>query len=98
MDGIVGDIPVRVGDRVAVTTLLTTGDEAGALEAYSYVPADRARNLKLGAPVHLVDDAGNKIADTRSTFISPLDDSDKQNVLAEWGAEHARGRLRLTQQ
>src|SRR6266403_5119394 len=38
MDGIIGDIPVRIGDRVAVTTLLTTVDEPGALEAYIYVP------------------------------------------------------------
>jgi len=30
MDGIVGDIPVRVGDRVTVSTLLTTVDERGA--------------------------------------------------------------------
>src|ERR1700692_2270790 len=38
MNGIVGDVPVRVGDRVAVTTLLTTVDEPGAVEAYIYVP------------------------------------------------------------
>src|SRR5208283_2266998 len=37
-DGIVGDIPVHVGDRVTVTTLLTTIDLPGALEAYIYVP------------------------------------------------------------
>ena len=36
MEGMVGDIPVRVGDRVGVTTLLTTVDEPGALEAYIY--------------------------------------------------------------
>ena len=63
MDGIVGDIPVRVGDRVAVTTLLTTVDEPGAVEAYIYVPADRARNLRLGVPVHLIDAAGRKICE-----------------------------------
>ena len=34
MDGIIGDIPVREGDRVGVTTLLTTVDEAGSLGAY----------------------------------------------------------------
>ena len=48
MDGIVGDIPVRIGDRVAVTTLLTTVDEPGALEVYIYVPADRAQRLEAG--------------------------------------------------
>jgi len=46
MNGTVGDIPVRVGDRVAVTTLLTTVDEPGPLEAYIYVPADRARRSR----------------------------------------------------
>ncbi len=39
MAGIVGDIPVRIGDRVTVATQLTTVDEPGALEAYIYVPA-----------------------------------------------------------
>src|SRR5580704_10480214 len=48
MAGIIGDIPVREGDRVAVTTLLTTVDEPGTLEAYIYVPAERGRELHLG--------------------------------------------------
>src|SRR5438105_12298082 len=38
MNGIVGDIPVRVGDRVTNTTLLTTVDEPGSLEAYISIP------------------------------------------------------------
>src|SRR5262244_2415913 len=76
MDGIVGDIPVHVGDRVAVTTLLTTVDEPGALEAYIYVPAERARNLKVGLPVRLFDGAGNTICETSTTFVSPQVDTD----------------------
>ena len=60
-NGIVGDIPVRVGDRVQVTTLLTTVDQPGPVEAYIYVPADRARNLRIGVPVHLVDTAGKDL-------------------------------------
>jgi len=54
MDESSGDIPVRVGDRVIVSTLLTTVDEPGALEAYLYIPAARARNLRLGLPVKLL--------------------------------------------
>jgi len=98
MDGTVGDIPVRVGDRVAVTTLLTTVDERGPLEAYIYVPADRARNLRMGAPVHLVDGAGNKIADSQITFISPEVDTETQTVLAKAAADNAQGKLRVAQQ
>jgi RND family efflux transporter MFP subunit len=97
MDGIVGDIPVRVGERVAVTTLLTTVDEQGPLEAYIYVPADRARNLKLGLTVHLVDEAGNKVADTRITFLSPEADPETQTVLAKAMLENPHG-LRVAQQ
>ena len=48
MAGIVGDIPVREGDRVTVATLLTTVDEPGSLEAYIYVPAERGREVKPG--------------------------------------------------
>ena len=97
MSGTVGDIPVRVGDRVAVNTLLTTVDEPGPLEAYIYVPADRARNLKLGLQVHLTDDAGNKVADSRITFLSPQVDTETQTVLAKALLENPRG-LRVSQQ
>src|SRR6202048_1760618 len=98
MNGVVGDIPVRVGDRVSVSTLLTTVDEPGALEVYIYVPADRARNLKIGAPVHLVDGTGTKIADSRITFVSPEVDTQTQTVLAKAGAENVQGKLRVAQQ
>src|SRR6266446_3315559 len=67
MDGIVGDIPVHVGDRVSVATLLTTVDEPGALEAYIYVPVDRSRELKLGLPVRLVDENQKPLAETSVT-------------------------------
>jgi RND family efflux transporter MFP subunit len=97
-DGIVGDVPVRVGDRVAVTTLLTTVDEPGAVEAYVYVPADRARTLKMGVPVHLIDAAGHEIANSRITFISPQVDTDTQTVLAKATVENTQGNLRIAQQ
>jgi RND family efflux transporter MFP subunit len=98
MDGIVGDVPVRMGDRVAVTTVLTTVDEPGALEAYIYVPADRAKYLRLGVPVHLVDESGRGVADTRITFISPQVDSETQTVLAKATVENSQAKLRVAQQ
>jgi RND family efflux transporter MFP subunit len=95
--GIVGDIPVRVGDRVAVTTLLTTVDEPGAVEAYIYVPADRARDLKMGVPVHLIDAAGRDLADSRISFISSQVDTETQTVLAK-AIIPAQANLRTAQQ
>jgi RND family efflux transporter MFP subunit len=98
MDGIVGDIPVRIGDRVAVTTLLTTVDEPGALEAYIYVPADRARNLRVGVAVRLLDTEGHGLGDARLTFVSPQVDTETQTVLAKAMIPNVDGRLRVAQQ
>jgi multidrug efflux pump subunit AcrA (membrane-fusion protein) len=52
--GVVGDIPVRVGDRVTTSTVITTISDNAGLEAYIYVPIERAQDLKLGLPVRLV--------------------------------------------
>jgi RND family efflux transporter MFP subunit len=98
MDGIVGDIPVRMGDRVTVTTMLTTVDEPGALEAYIYVPAERARNLKIGLPVRLLDSASNSAGETRITFVSPQVDTDTQSVLAKATIANVEDKLRVAQQ
>lgn len=98
MDGIVGDIPVHVGDRVTVATLLTTVDEPGALEAYIYVPADKARALKLGLPVHLLDDAGNTMSETNISFVSPQVDTDTQTVLAKAPVQNPKSKVRIAQQ
>jgi len=98
MDGIVGDIPVRVGDRVIVSTLLTTVDQPGALEAYIYVPADRGRALKLGLPVELLDENGEVAAASKITFISPSVDTDTQTVLAKATIENPGAKLRIAQQ
>lgn len=97
-EGIVGDIPVHVGDRVTVSTLLTTVDLPGALEAYIYIPADRTKDLRLGLPVKLLDENGNDVSDTKITFVSPQVETDTQTVLAKATVENARAKLRIAQQ
>jgi RND family efflux transporter MFP subunit len=98
MDGIVGDIPVRVGDRVTVSTLLTTVDEPGALEAYIYVPGARAKELRLGLPVRLTDSQGALQAETQITFVSPQVDPETQAVLAKAAVGNPKAKLRIAQQ
>jgi RND family efflux transporter MFP subunit len=98
MEGIVGDIPVRVGDRVGVTTLLTTVDEPGALEAYIYVPASRSKDLRLGLPVKLLDESGAVLTQSEITFVSPQVDTDTQTVLAKAAVGNSNTRLRISQQ
>ena len=98
VDGIVGDIPVHVGDRVTNTTALTTIDERRGLEVYLPIPSDRARELKIGAPVQILDATGNVILTTKLYFISPQIDTSTQSVLAKAPVDQATdSRLRSQQ-
>ncbi|MGB6882825.1 MAG: hypothetical protein WBE10_02115, partial [Candidatus Acidiferrum sp.] len=78
--------------------LLTTVDLPGALEAYIYVPADRAKDLRLGLPVRLLDENGNSLSDTHITFVSPQVETDTQTVLAKAAVANAKAKLRIAQQ
>jgi RND family efflux transporter MFP subunit len=81
--GIVGDIPVRIGDRVTSQTELTTVDENAGLELYINIPVAQVADLKLGTPVRIVDDRGQTVATTAVNFISPSVDTDTQSILAK---------------
>ncbi|MGB0045002.1 MAG: efflux RND transporter periplasmic adaptor subunit [Terriglobales bacterium] len=95
--GIVGDVPVRVGDRVVTTTTLTTVDRPGSLEAYIYVPIEKSAQLKMNLPVEIVDGSGNSLATSRITFISPQVDTSTQTVLAKAQIANANDSLRTAQ-
>jgi RND family efflux transporter MFP subunit len=95
--GIVGDIPVRVGDRVLTTTQLTTVDRPGSLEAYIYVPIEKSSQLKMNLPVQIVDASGNLLANSRVTFISPQVDNSTQTILAKATIANANDNLRTAQ-
>jgi RND family efflux transporter MFP subunit len=95
--GIVGDIPVHVGDRVTTTTVLTTVDKPGTLEVYVYVPIERAPQLKMDMPVDVLDGAGNVLAGSRVSFISPQVDSSTQTVLVKARIANSKDKLRQSQ-
>jgi RND family efflux transporter MFP subunit len=95
--GIVGDIPVRVGDRVTTATLLTTVDQPGDLELYVNIPVEQSKNLKLGQTVQLLDAAGSVAAQSRIGFISPQVDNNTQSVLAKAIVKNSSGALRTSQ-
>jgi RND family efflux transporter MFP subunit len=96
-DGIVGDIPVRVGDRVTTTTVLTTVDKPGGLEAYVYIPVERSPQLRMNMPVDIVDGEGNVIASSRVSFISPQVDNTTQTVLIKARIANNEDKLRTLQ-
>ncbi len=96
-DGIVGDVPVHVGDRVTNTTPLTTIDERSGLEVYIPVPSEHAHDVKIGTPVEVVDQAGKVLLKTSVYFISPQIDTGTQSVLVKAPADQAADVLRAMQ-
>jgi RND family efflux transporter MFP subunit len=95
--GIVGDIPVRVGDRVTTTTQLTTVDKPGSLEVYVYVPIEHSSQLKMNLPVQVLDSDGKVLADSRISFISPQVDNPTQTVLVKARIANSNDALRQSQ-
>lgn len=81
--GIVGDIPVRVGDRITQSTVITTIDQKEGLEAFIQVPLDRSPELRPGLPVQLLDGEGKVVASNPVTFIAPRVDEATQTVLVK---------------
>jgi RND family efflux transporter MFP subunit len=82
-NGVVGDIPVHLGDYVSQTTLLTTVDENADLEAYIYVPTERASLVRRGLPVEILDSSGKTLVKSRISFLSPQVDNGLQSILAK---------------
>jgi RND family efflux transporter MFP subunit len=81
--GVVGDIPVHVGDYVSPQTLLTTVDENADLEAYIYIPTEKAADIRMGLPVQIVSSTGELIESTKIYFISQQVDNATQGILVK---------------
>lgn len=86
-DGVVGDIPVHVGDFASPLnsppSILTTVDEFKNLEAYIYIPTERAAQARQGLDVELMDNTGKLLEKTKIDFLSPQVDSTLQGILVK---------------
>lgn len=82
-EGVVGDVPVHVGDYASTTTVLTTVDERKDLEAYIYIPTERADEVRMGLAVELYETGGTLIEKSAIDFVSPQVDSSMQGILVK---------------
>ena len=97
-DGVVGDVPVHLGDYVSATTLLTTVDENRDLEAYIYIPTERVSQIRKGLAVVILDNRENELERTAIDFVSPQVDDQLQGILAKAPVHADLGKLRNLQQ
>lgn len=95
--GTVGDVPVHVGDHVSSSTMLTTVDENKDLEAYIYIPTERAGQVRQGLQVDIMDTTGKLLEKTKIDFISPQVDNALQGILVKAPVHIAPEKLRNSQ-
>jgi len=96
-DGIVGDIPVHLGDYVSSTTVLTTVDENRDFEAYIYVPTERTSEVRDGLPVNIVDSNGDLLESTKINFVAPSVDNGLQGILVKAPLKSGSDKFRTAQ-
>jgi len=81
--GVVGNIPVKVGDLVTPSTTLTSIVQNSTLDLNIAVPIERSRQLRVGLPVEMLDEQGQPALRGRISFVSPEVSSGEQSVLAK---------------
>lgn len=93
--GLVGDVPVRVGDFVNAGQTLTTIIQNQELFLRVQVPSTRANELRLGLPVELLNpDTGASVATGSVSFIAPQVDGAVQSILVKARFPNETGNLR----
>ena len=96
--GIIGDVPVRVGNQVTPQSVLTTIDQNDTLELNVQVPVERARDLKNGLPIRvLTGDGSSLLATTTVNFVSPRVDDQTQSILVKGFVRNADEAMRASQ-
>jgi RND family efflux transporter MFP subunit len=96
-EGVVGDVPVRVGDLVSPATILTTIDQVKRIHVYINVPGENADKLHLQLPVRIVDATGAIVDSGEVDFVSPRVERDTQTVLVKATMPNEKGALRQAQ-
>jgi RND family efflux transporter MFP subunit len=81
--GTVGDLPIREGDRVTTSTMITTIDDRSALEAYIQIPLDRAPELRVGLPVQFLDKEDRVLVTNGITYVAPRVDDATKTITAK---------------
>jgi RND family efflux transporter MFP subunit len=93
--GIVGDIPIRVGDYVNVGDTLTSVIQNDELDLRISVPIARQAQLRNGLTVELLDpNSGKRISSGRLNFIAPQVNTQEQSILTKARFPNRDRRLR----
>ncbi|REG33140.1 RND family efflux transporter MFP subunit [Archangium gephyra] len=90
--GVVGDIPVKMGDYVTSQTALTNVDQSRALEISVAVPPERASEVETGSTrVEVLDSEGQPVVSAPVFFVAPTPDPRTQLVELKAAFDNTQG-------
>lgn len=92
--GMIGDIPVKVGDYVQSGDTLTTITQNDFLDLRIAIPLEQGPELRMGLPVQITDEQGKVLTQGQVSFISPQVNSQAQTILVKATFDNSDGQLR----
>lgn len=93
--GVVGNIPVKVGDYVSPSTQLMTITVNQPLEAFIFVPVEKSAKLHAGMSVELIAPDGKELGPNSIFFVAPGAEGGDQTILVKAEYPNADGRIRV---
>ncbi|MFG6107766.1 efflux RND transporter periplasmic adaptor subunit [Leptothoe sp. EHU-05/26/07-4] len=95
IDGVVGDLPLKVGDFVSTGEPVTTLTNNQAMELRLSIPVEYSRELLTGLPVELrIQSGGQPLVIGSISFVSERVDDSAQSLLAKASFPNLNGLLR----
>ncbi|MGA9382568.1 MAG: efflux RND transporter periplasmic adaptor subunit [Phormidium sp.] len=95
--GVIGDIPVKVGDFATSSSELYTIADNNTLLIQANVPVEQATRLRMGMPVQLIDNQDKPMKTGQVSFIAPNIDPQSQSILVKASFDNSNGALRTDQ-
>lgn len=92
--GVMGDVPVKVGDYVNPQTKLTKISKTKPLEVKVEVPQDQAKSIRVGTALEILDNNGAPIGHSSVVYVAPTVNLENQSVLVKAEYANANDELR----
>ncbi|MFG6096007.1 efflux RND transporter periplasmic adaptor subunit [Leptothoe sp. ISB3NOV94-8A] len=95
INGVVGDLPVKVGDYVNIGQMITTLTSNQTMDLRLSIPVERSNELRAGLPVELRTQEGlDPLVTGRISFVAERVEAGAQSILAKASFPNPDGQLR----
>lgn len=93
-NGVVGNLPVKVGDYVTPATQLTKISKTKPLEINVEVPEDKAKMVHKGTALEILDNSGGSVGQSTVFYVAPTVNLQNQSVLIKGEYPNLNNELR----